>query len=160
MELHPLGDEHVVAVVELMALPEVQPWWGTWDAARVREGLLEDDDSTYLAIVHGGRLVGIIGYYEEDDPEYRHAGMDISVHPDVFGTGVALDALRTVCRMLVDERGHHRLIIDPNANNARAIAAYRKLGFRDIGIMRRYEKQVDGTWEDGLLMDMLADELR
>jgi aminoglycoside 6'-N-acetyltransferase len=85
--------------------------------------------------------------------------MDIAVHPDVFGTGVATDALRAVCRLLI-EKGHHRLIIDPNAANARAIAAYRKLGFRDVGIMRRYERNRDGEWTDSLLMDLLADELR
>jgi aminoglycoside 6'-N-acetyltransferase len=27
-------------------------------------------------------------------------------------------------------------------------------------VLRRYERGVDGTFHDGLLMDMLADELR
>lgn len=159
MELVPLAEEHVEAVVELMAVPEVQRWWGVFDADRVRAELLADEDSTYLAINQEGRLVGIIGWYENDDPQYRYAGMDISVHPDVFGTGVALDALRAVARMLIDERGHHRLIIDPNADNPRAIAAYEKLGFKPVGIMRKYERSLDGEWTDGLLMDLLADEL-
>jgi aminoglycoside 6'-N-acetyltransferase len=159
VELEPLAEEHVDALVELFAFPEVQRYWHVWDADRVRRELLGDDDANWLAIRHDGRVVGIIGWYEEDDPEYRHAGMDISVRPDVFGTGVALDALRSVSRMLIDERGHHRLIIDPNATNERAIAAYKKLGFKPVGVMRQYEKQMDDTWEDGLLMDLLADEL-
>jgi aminoglycoside 6'-N-acetyltransferase len=159
VQLQPLAEEHVQAVVELMAVPDVREWWGDYDADRVRRELIDDDESNYLAILLDARLVGIIGWYEEDDPDYRHAGMDISVHPDVFGTGVALDALRAVARMLIDERGHHRLIIDPNAANPRAIAAYRKLGFKPVGVMRRYERNRHGEWTDGLLMDLLADEL-
>jgi len=57
------------------------------------------------------------------------------------------------------QRGHHRLTIDPSADNARAIASYSKVGFKSIGVMRQYERQADGTWHDGLLMDLLHDEL-
>jgi aminoglycoside 6'-N-acetyltransferase len=34
------------------------------------------------------------------------------------------------------------------------------VGFRPVGVMRRYERGPDGVWHDGLLMDMLAGELR
>ena len=57
-------------------------------------------------------------------------------------------------------RGHHRLTIDPAADNAKAIRSYERVGFRPVGIMRRYERGLDGTWHDGLLMDLLAGELR
>jgi aminoglycoside 6'-N-acetyltransferase len=60
---------------------------------------------------------------------------------------------------LIDERGHHRLTIDPAADNVRAIAAYSKLGFRPVGVLRAYQRMPDGRWVDGLLMDLLADEL-
>jgi aminoglycoside 6'-N-acetyltransferase len=29
-----------------------------------------------------------------------------------------------------------------------------------VGVMRRYERGPDGTWHDGLLMDLLPEELR
>ena len=51
------------------------------------------------------------------------------------------------------------LVIDPAADNAAAIRSYTKVGFRPVGIMRRYERVTDGTWHDSLLMDLLADEL-
>ncbi len=66
----------------------------------------------------------------------------------------------TLARYLIDERGHHRLTIDPAADNAAAIRAYEKVGFRRVGIMREYERGPDGTWHDGLLLDMLKEELR
>ena len=58
------------------------------------------------------------------------------------------------------ERGHHRVTIDPSAQNVRAIRSCERAGFRAVGIMRRYERDPDGQWHDGLLMDLLADELR
>ena len=50
-------------------------------------------------------------------------------------------------------------MIDPAADNHRAVRCYEKVGFRPVGVMRRYERGADGTWHDGLFMDLLADEL-
>ena len=55
-------------------------------------------------------------------------------------------------------RGHHRLTIDPAAHNARAIKAYSRVGFKPVGVMRQYERGLDGAWHDGLLMDLLAED--
>ncbi|MGH3482353.1 MAG: GNAT family N-acetyltransferase, partial [Nocardioidaceae bacterium] len=52
-----------------------------------------------------------------------------------------------------------RIVIDPAADNPAAIRCYEKVGFRPVGIMRRYERDADGSWHDGVLMDLLADEL-
>lgn len=60
---------------------------------------------------------------------------------------------------MFDDRGHHRLTIDPAAANKQAIRAYRRIGFRPVGIMRQYERGPDGNWRDGLLMDLLSGEL-
>lgn len=107
-----------------------------------------------------GRVIGWIQWEEEDDPDYRHAGIDVYLDPAVHGRGLGADAVRTVARHLMDERGHHRLVIDPAADNVAAIRCYEKVGFRPVGVMRRYERGQDGTWHDGLLMDLLAGELR
>jgi aminoglycoside 6'-N-acetyltransferase len=29
-----------------------------------------------------------------------------------------------------------------------------------VGVMRRYERGVDGSWHDGLLLDLLPEDLR
>jgi len=69
------------------------------------------------------------------------------------------DAVLTLSRYLIDERGHHRLVIDPAADNSAAIKCYAKAGFKPVGVMRRYEKGNDGSWHDGLLMELLAEDL-
>jgi len=99
-------------------------------------------------------------YGEEDDPDYRHASIDIFLDPAVHGQGVGRDTVETVARHLVQDRGHHRLVIDPAADNEQAIRCYQAVGFRPVGVMRRYERDADGNgWHDGLLMDLLAEEL-
>ena len=67
--------------------------------------------------------------------------------------------MRTLARYLVEELGHHRLVIDPDVDNAGAIRCYEKVGFRPVGVMRRYARGADGEWHDALLMDLLAGEL-
>ena len=69
--------------------------------------------------------------------------------------------MRRVVRHLIDDRGHHRITIDPAAANAAAIRAYEKAGFRAVGILRAYERDPDGVgWHDGLLMELIAAEER
>ncbi|WP_326955251.1 GNAT family N-acetyltransferase [Amycolatopsis sp. NBC_01286] len=144
-------------VSEILATPEVARWWG--DAAHEVDGLYEVEAGyTSYVIELDGLVVGIIQSCEELEPQYRHAGIDISLHPDFHGRGLGTDALRTLARHLLDN-GHHRLTIDPAASNETAIRVYTKLGFRPVGVLRRYERAPDGTWRDGLLMDMLVGEL-
>ncbi len=105
------------------------------------------------------RWLGGIQYGEETEPDYRHASIDIFLSDRVQGRGIGREAIALLARFLVDERGHHRLVIDPSASNGRAIRCYEAVGFRSVGVMRQYERRLDGTWGDGLLMDVLAGEL-
>ena len=142
----------------MFALPQIADAWPGDNIGRLKSHL-GDDGVVGMVVEHEGHVIGFIQYYEEDDPNYRHAGIDVAVHPDWCDRGLGTDAVRTLARQLFDELGHHRIVIDPRATNRRAIASYRKVGFRDVGVMRRYEQANDGTWHDALLMDLLRDEL-
>ncbi|HEY7034540.1 MAG TPA: GNAT family protein [Thermomicrobiales bacterium] len=153
-------DTDVPRLAEILADPAVAGWWGHWDRDRVRREIVHRGDETVpFAIELDGRVIGYIQYSEDNDPDYRRAGIDLFLHPAWHGRGLGADALRTLARYLFDVRGHHRLTIDPAADNHRAIRSYRRVGFRPVGIMRRYERGPDGTWHDGLLMDMLREDL-
>ncbi|MFI9155224.1 GNAT family N-acetyltransferase [Streptomyces sp. NPDC053367] len=158
--LRPATEDDIPALAAIRATPEVRARWRGGDdlAAEVAEDLA-DPGTRVLAIEVEGRVAGQIQWYAEEDPEYRHAGIDLFLDPAVHGRGLGTDAVRTLARHLVDDHGHHRLVIDPAADNAPAIRCYTKAGFRPVGIMRQYERGADGTWHDGLLMDLLADEL-
>jgi aminoglycoside 6'-N-acetyltransferase len=145
----------------MLAEPAVAEWWPGYDADRVAHEYFDepDDDLTVYAIELDGEVVGLIQSYEESDPEYRHAGIDVSLTTRVHEQGLGSDAVRTLARHLFEHDGHHRLVIDPSASNARAIACYTKVGFRPVGLMREYEADGRGGWRDGLLMDLLRAEL-
>jgi aminoglycoside 6'-N-acetyltransferase len=159
VRLRPLTAEDVPKVAAIQAQPGVARRWGEPDEAELHAKAAGTDKCTDFAIELEGEVVGLIQYHEEDDPMYRHAGIDLFLSEDVHGHGLGTDAVRTLALHLVQDRGHHRLVIDPAADNAPAIRAYEKAGFRPVGVMRRYERSSDGEWHDGLLMDLLADEL-
>jgi len=154
-----MGAGDLGALTELFAVPEVAEWWPGENEPRLRARLTDDDEGVGLVIEVDDRLIGFVQYFEEADPDYRHASIDIVLHPDWCDRGLGTDSVRTLARHLFDDLGHHRITIDPAVTNARAVSSYRKVGFRDVGVMRRYERANDGTWRDSLLMDLLAGEL-
>jgi aminoglycoside 6'-N-acetyltransferase len=144
----------------ILAEPSVAAWWPAFDVDRVTAELIaERADEEGFAIEHEGAVVGYLQIAEETDPEFRHASIDLFLATVAQGRGLGPDAIRAAAIHLIDERGHHRLTIDPAADNERAIAAYSKLGFRPVGVLRSYQRMADGHWADGLLMDLLASEL-
>ena len=104
-------------------------------------------------------MIGGIQWWQDADPAFRHAGMDIFVTTDMQGRGIGTETVRVLARHLIDDHAFHRLVIDPSAANEPAIRAYSKVGFKPVGRLRRSWRGPDGTWEDQLLMDLLADEL-
>jgi aminoglycoside 6'-N-acetyltransferase len=160
VHLRPAETRDQAEFTAILGDPTVHAWWQAADpAADARDLTGREDDVAVWAIEADGQVVGIIQAHEETDPRYRHAGIDIVLTSRAQDRGFGSDAVRTVARWLIDERSHHRITIDPAASNERAIRAYGRVGFRPVGIMRRYEGDLDGSWHDGLLMDLLADEL-
>ncbi len=152
--LRPLEDRDVTQLLALAHEPEVACWW-----PRVDDGYLREHVGDAFAIEHEGELAGYAEVWEELDPGYRHAGIDLFLGGAHQGRGLGGEAVTVLARHLVHDRGHHRLVIDPAAENERAIRCYERIGFRRIGVQRKYELAGDGTWRDGLLMDLLAEEL-
>lgn len=147
-------------LAEIIATPSVAEWWGGHDPANVAEEIIAPgDDTVAYAIEFDGLVVGLVQYWEEDDPQYRHAGIDIFLDPACHGRGLGADAVRTVARHLFADRGHHRVVIDPAADNHKAIRSYRRVGFRPVGVMRRYWRDPQGRLRDGLFMDLLPEDL-
>ncbi len=161
VHLRPVTRDDIPELARIRRTPEVHARWRGGDdmVAAVEEDLAEPD-SVPSVIELDGCVVGWIQWAAEEEPDYRHASIDVYVDPAVHGRGVGTDAVRTLARHLFDDHGHHRIEIDPAADNAAAIRSYTKVGFRPVGITRRSERGADGIWHDALLMDLLAEELR
>ena len=160
VRLRPATTDDVDRLVAIRSTPEVRRRWGGANLPAEISADLTDDDLHLLVVEDSdGNTIGAIQWAEEADPDYRHASIDIFLAPATHGRGLGTAAVRTLARHLIADRGHHRITIDPDADNAPAIRCYEKVGFRVVGVMRHYERGPDGTWHDGLLMDLLADDL-
>jgi aminoglycoside 6'-N-acetyltransferase len=158
VRLLPVKPKHVPDLRRILQTPEVRLRWR--DEASSPEWPFDDRTSTRFAVIVDDRVCGMVQYGEEAEPDYRHASIDIFLDPDIHGRGIGRDAVATLARHLVRDLGHHRIVIDPAADNQAAIRCYSAVGFRPVGIMRQYERDADGAgWHDGLLMELLAGEL-
>lgn len=155
--LRPGCPEDAEGLVRIRKEPEVARRWGSEDIeAEIEVAFIQAEEGFVVEV--DGEVVGAIQYGEEEDPMYRHANIDIFLTTSRHGQGLGTEAIRVLARHLFEGRGHHRLTIDPAADNGAAIRAYGKVGFRPVGIMRDYERGPDGAWHDGLLMDLLREE--
>lgn len=158
LTLRPLAQDDEAELLRIHTMPQVMRWW---DVPDERFPWDYDPDTTRLTIEVDGAVAGLIQFAEELDPKYRHAWIDLFLDPALHGRGLGTEAVRRVVRYLIDERGHHRITIDPATENAAAIRSYEKAGFRPVGVMRRAERDVGGGgWHDSLLMELLAGEER
>jgi RimJ/RimL family protein N-acetyltransferase len=155
--LRPLAPADAAELQRIHLTPEVRRWWDE----PADDFPFDDPGSTRWTIGLDGRVAGLIQYWEETEPKYRHAGIDLFLDPSLHGQGLGAAAITLVVRHLLNERGHHRITIDPAVDNTVAIRCYEKVGFRRVGVMRSYERDVDGEgWHDGLLMELLSTDVR
>jgi aminoglycoside 6'-N-acetyltransferase len=155
--LRPLRAEDEPALTRIRETPEVWRWW---DDVEPDWPGNDDPGSIRYTIVAGGEVAGLIQFWEENEPKYRHASVDVFLDPALHGRGLGTAALSRLVRHLIEDRGHHRVTIDPAVENAAAIRSYEKAGFRRVGVMREYERDSGGDgWHDSLLMELLAADL-
>jgi aminoglycoside 6'-N-acetyltransferase len=154
--LRSAGPDDAVRLTSIRREPEIERRWGILEEGEIEEFVT--DEKTFVVEVDG-EVIGAVQFGEVEDPMYRSASIDLYLTTPRHGQGLGSEAVRILARHLIEERGHHRLTIDPAADNAAAIRAYEKVGFRSVGVMRSYELGPDGTFHDGLLMELLADEL-
>lgn len=141
----------------IAADPMANPWWGR-DVEKIVRWMTEADVYAFR-IERDGATAGMIEFTEHNDPDYRYASIDIALFAPFVGMGLGPRAISALLCHLFTVRGHHRATIDPNVTNTRAIRAYEKVGFKPVGVMRKVERDGDGIWRDGLLMDILAEEV-
>lgn len=123
-----------------LAEPHLAEWWGDDAEASVAEiaEAIDSIETEPLIVELDGRPIAYLQSYDphlEDGHPYRDQpfgtlGMDISIGPpDLVGKGHGTAIVRQFVDMLFEE-GAPRVVIDPHPDNARAIRAYEKAGFR------------------------------
>lgn len=88
----------------------------------------------------------------------QNAELAIYMDKDHIGAGWGSDAQRTLLRFAFGSLGLQRVWLTVDADNARAIASYEKVGFSREGIMRHSRRVASGELVDAHLMAILRDE--
>jgi aminoglycoside 6'-N-acetyltransferase len=134
--------------------PEVARFWDgeTFTRAEMLERLRRRDVEPFV-IESNGEPVGYLQAWHEGDQ--REGGIDMFLVPGARGRGLGPDAAQALARHLHDARGWRRVTVDPYLWNDSAVRAWRRAGFRDVGV-RDADDEHAAPW---LLMEWSADTL-
>lgn len=90
----------------------------------------------------------------------RTAEMGIAIgEPDCWGKGYGTEAVILMLDFAFNGLNLHNMMLDTSSYNERALGAYRRAGFREIG-RRREAKRIAGHVYDEVFMDCLATEFK
>src|SRR5215213_7962187 len=146
--------------------PVVMDGWG-WSAPARSMQTVTDQVEDWLAweIVIGrpealiaeslaGDPVGLI-IVRTDRPEARSVELSLLVDADHWGQGFGFDITETTLEACFNGWGVHRIGVRVEEGNERALALYRRLGFKEEGRLRQAAFH-DGRHADVLLFGQLA----
>lgn len=140
----------------------VEAYGGTFDPAALytrshaQAAIRFIEQQDYGWVIDAGRFIGHVRLHSVDWQDSR-AALAIGIDdPSCLGKGYGSEAIRLVLAYAFGGI-FHRVGLRVLANNARAIACYRKCGFVEEG-REREAAFVNGAWQDDIIMGLLDRE--
>jgi len=151
LRLRPSTSDDLDLLARWFATPEVYRWWGKRPLPRDEVaaryiGRRCPQVESFIVELHE-EPIGYIQYHLEGPGE---AGLDMVLIPAARDQGLGPTAARMLVEHLVRDRGRHDITVDPAPDDARAIRAWEKAGFR-------VERQWNDHAEGPALLMRLAD---
>ena len=81
--------------------PSVERWWGILEDGELA-GAMEEGAGRVLAIELAAQVIGAIQWWQEREPAFRHAGMDIYLTSETQGLGIGTEAVRLLADQLIE----------------------------------------------------------
>jgi RimJ/RimL family protein N-acetyltransferase len=135
-----------------MSLDQARAW-----LERQQEAISKAESFLFAVCELGdGRFIGTT-WLKEVEMLDGSAELAIYMDRDHIGAGWGTDAQRTLLRFGFVSLGLTRIWLTVDADNARAIRSYEKVGFRNEGVMRQARRGLNGLG-DAVLMAILRDE--
>lgn len=127
--IHDMGPEDVPEVLAIERVSFTTPWSGTLFMNEIYKPL-----SLPKVARSGDKIVGYICANQVIDEGHI---LNVTVHPEHRGQGIAAELLRHMIGILVD-RGCTMIYLEVRISNEAALRMYEKAGFRIISVRKRY----------------------
>ena len=170
--LRPLSPEDAPLLLKWLTDPENLRYWEgeheVFTAQRIQEDFFTEEPLLRRCIVTDqGKPIGYLQVlkldgeaceeYEYPHPERAGFGIDQFIgEPEYRNRKLGRAFIRLLLDHLVKEEGAEAVILDPHADNPRAIRCYEACGFRKIKFLPAHELH-DGKLVDCWLMEYLPD---
>lgn len=130
--VRPATDADADLLVAWHADPETSRYWDdeTFTRDEVLERLRRDRVDAWIVEAAGEPVGYVQSWWEPDEP--LRGGLDMFLVPSARGSGLGPDAGRALALHLLTEQGWTTVTVDPYLWNERAIAGWRKAGFRPV----------------------------
>lgn len=169
--LRPLAPADAPLLLRWLTDPRNLAYWEgpsqVFTPERIQRDFYEDADPTFRCIVqYQGRDIGYAQFYQLDEEgfqEYQYPvspgpvfGMDQFIgEPDLWGQGIGRRFIRLLTGHLFAQCRAQAVVLDPHADNLRAIRCYEACGFRKRKFLPKHELH-DGELIDCWLMELPA----
>ena len=170
LRLTPLNLDHIDAILEWANDPAVTGnshfWRQPSDRKRVARFILEHEDDPdcayFAAFVRDDSPESSIGYVGnvflfQINRTHRHCQAGITIKQAAWNRGYAQELLPALVRFAFDDLEMNKVFLQVFTTNTKALSLYRKLGFKDEGVLRAHYF-VNGSFHDMVSLSMLRDE--
>jgi RimJ/RimL family protein N-acetyltransferase len=125
-----------------------------------------EDLKNYVRLANDGQNNFMFGIYLKENSEYignikigcisqihRYGDVGLIIgEKSVWGRGYGVDAINLITRYAFDEINLNKVFAGIYANNMSSIKAFKKAGYREVGILKKH-RFYKGTYADELLFE-------
>ena len=165
--LRPVRLEDAADVFRVFSDPAAMRYWSTPPMSSPADatGLIEDilgrqaqGDFFQWGVVKAGSdsLIGTCTLFQIVR-EHLRAEVGFILRSDLWGMGLAREAITLMLAHAFDTLGLHRLEADTDPRNERCLGLLKRLGFQEEGRLRE-RWHVDGEVQDSVLLGLLSGE--
>jgi RimJ/RimL family protein N-acetyltransferase len=128
-------------------------------AAELREELTAADPAVgeRLLILDGDEIAGTLRWRVTSHRSRIAELSEVVVRPEARGRGLALAAVRAVCRHLFNQVGMHRIQLETFGDNLAGRETFTRAGFVQEGVRRRAYWRRE-AYQDGVIFGLLAED--
>lgn len=166
--LKPYAEEDVPDLAPLFADADSMRYylpgmWRTFNAEQLKSLMSDWHDAqnnfVYTIRSHLDEKEEIIGVLNFDSVDWvqKNAEMGIILLPEARGRGFALQAANLALKQAFLQMNLHRIFVRIIASNSPSIKLFKRLGFKEEGLMREHVFR-DGKYENMYLLGLLAEE--